>query len=420
VGVFLFPYKNYINQNSDFSASSHETVKNSQDQEIVMDDEIVKFVNKVLEEAVQRKASDIHFEVYEKEMVIKYRLDGVLYAYQKVDKSKQNKIISRIKIMAGLNISQTRIPQDGRFSMQIEHYEINFRVSILPSIFGETAVIRILSGYQFNYSLEKLGMSTKEISILQKALSSAGMVLVSGPTGSGKTTTLYSAIGEIRDKGYKIITIEDPVEYDIEGVVQIAVNEKVGMSFSEGLRSIVRQDPDVIMVGEIRDKETANIAVNAALTGHLVLSTVHANSPFDTLMRLQRLEIPPYQLVSALSVIIFQRLVRKLCEKCKQPFSPDQYFKQKYKDFLGKDSELANAYKGVGCDKCYFTGYEGRIGLFEMVDFSELRMDLLSMENYRDWKSVLEEKRIRSLKNSAEELIKNGITTLDEVERSLI
>ncbi|MCK5684545.1 type II/IV secretion system protein, partial [bacterium] len=390
-----------------------ERLKNSSDP-------IVKLVDRIIKEAINRKSSDIHIESYEKEMIVKYRIDGVLYEYERLDRGKQEYIISRLKIMSGLNITENRIPQDGRFKTTHNGENINFRISVLPTIFGETAVIRILSSYQFDVDIDEIGMSTANRDRFKYALQKIGMILVSGPTGSGKTTTLYSALKTLTGSGLKIVTIEDPVEYDIEGVVQIAVNNKVGLTFSEGLRSIVRQDPNVIMVGEIRDMETAKIAVNSALTGHLVLSTVHANNAFDTFARLNNLGCENYLLASAIEIIISQRLVRKLCPICKKEFPIDQNYTDRYIRLFKIPPKTTSVFRSMGCSKCYFTGYSGRQGVFELLDLDDkASLYLNESTSIRELKEVFEKMDFTDLKSNGSILIQNGITTLKEFERSI-
>ncbi len=346
------------------------------------DPTIIKLVNSMIFTAVEKMASDIHIEGKEDKIIVKYRIDGVLVpAMTPLSKSYHENIISRIKIMADLDISEKRIPQDGKFRLPIKGREIDFRVSIMPTIYGEDAVIRILDREMITRSihelkLDVLGFSKNLLKKLRKYIYYPyGMILITGPTGSGKTTTLYAILNEIKTGEEKIITIEDPVEYQIDGITQINVNEKAGLTFAKGLRSILRHDPDKIMVGEIRDRETAEIAIQAALTGHLVLSTVHANNAFDVIGRFLHMGIDRYSFVSAINCIISQRLVRVLCEKCKviSNYSDDAL------KTLGIPLELGKSefYEPQGCAECNFTGYKGRTAIGEILEFSDTIRDMI-------------------------------------------
>src|SRR5450756_2865812 len=333
---------------------------------------IIKLVDSVLFNAIQRRASDIHIETQEHVVVIKYRIDGVLYpAMEPIDKKHHQTIISRIKVMSELDIAEKRVPQDGRFKVRVKGRTIDFRVSIMPTVHGEDAVIRILdkesANAEFkNLRLDVLGMDSETMRRLRKFIREPyGMVLVTGPTGSGKTTTLYACLAEIQSVEDKIITIEDPVEYQLRGITQIPVNEKKGLTFARGLRSILRHDPDKIMVGEIRDQETAQIAINSALTGHLVFTTVHANNVVDVLGRFLNMKVELYNFVSALNCILAQRLVRVNCEHCKKVVSyPDSYLVES-----GLDPELWRTktfYEGSGCFDYGGTGFRGRTAIHEL------------------------------------------------------
>ncbi|MRR36463.1 GspE/PulE family protein, partial [bacterium] len=344
---------------------------------------IIKLVNSTVMDALTRRASDIHIETAQDGVIIKYRIDGVLYrATETLDIHFQAPIISRLKVMSELDISERRIPQDGRFKVRIADKAIDFRVSIMPSAFGEDAVIRILDKESIasdlkGLTLETLGMNPREMKRLRKKVREPyGMVLVTGPTGSGKTTTLYAALTEIHTGEEKIITIEDPVEYALRGIVQIPVNEKKGLTFARGLRSILRHDPDKIMVGEIRDPETAQIAVQSALTGHLVFTTVHANNVFDVLGRFIHMGIDPYNFVSCLNCVMAQRLVRKLCPHCKSPaVHPDSVLIES-----GLDPEQCRGvtfFEARGCDECNGTGYRGRSAIVELLDLNDHIRELI-------------------------------------------
>src|SRR5262245_18633437 len=334
---------------------------------------IIKLVDSIIFNAIQRRASDIHIETKDIEVVVKYRIDGVLqYAMEPIDKKFHSSIISRIKVMSELDIAEKRVPQDGRFKLRIKHKAIDFRVSIMPSVHGEDAVIRILDKESINenfadLNLGVLGFVENILRKIRKYISEPyGMVLVTGPTGSGKTTTLYAAVSEIRSVEHKIITIEDPVEYQLPGVTQVPVNEKKGLTFARGLRSILRHDPDKIMVGEIRDSETAQIAIQSALTGHLVFTTVHANNVVDVLGRFLNMGIEPYHFVSALNCVLAQRLVRLICSNCKHQMKASPELLEE----SGLDpTKYANHifYEGAGCIDCAGTGYKGRTAIAELL-----------------------------------------------------
>jgi type IV pilus assembly protein PilB len=385
---------------------------------------IIKLVNTTLMDALNRRASDIHIETGHEGLVIKYRIDGVLYmANDPIDLHFQAPIISRLKVMSELDISERRIPQDGRFKIRFGAKSIDFRVSIMPSSFGEDAVIRILDKESIandmkGLSLENLGISEREIKRLRKKIREPyGMVLVTGPTGSGKTTTLYAALTEIQTGEDKIITIEDPVEYMLRGVLQIPVNEKKGLTFAKGLRSILRHDPDKIMIGEIRDSETAQIAVQSALTGHLVFTTVHANNVFDVIGRFIHMGIDPYNFVSSLNCVMAQRLVRRVCRKCRKPV-------QHSDDVLregGVDPEMVRGvtiYEAKGCEECNNTGYRGRSAIVELLELNDHLRDLIiGKVTATQLKQAAREAGVVFLRDSALEKLLAGDTTLKEINR---
>jgi type IV pilus assembly protein PilB len=385
---------------------------------------VIKLVNSTVMDALTRRASDIHIETALDGVVIKYRIDGVLYrATEPLDLHFQGPIISRLKVMSELDISERRIPQDGRFKVRINDKSIDFRVSIMPSAFGEDAVIRILDKESIatdlkGLTLETLGMASREIKRFRKMIREPyGMVLVTGPTGSGKTTTLYGALTEIHTGEEKIITIEDPVEYVLRGIVQIPVNEKKGLTFARGLRSILRHDPDKIMVGEIRDPETAQIAVQSALTGHLVFTTVHANNVFDVLGRFIHMGIDPYNFVSCLNCVMAQRLVRKLCTKCKYPVTiSDEVLRESAID--PEQCRDATFYDAKGCDDCNHTGYRGRAAIVELLDLNdEIRELIVSKTSAIQLKKAAKEAGTVFLRESAVEKVLAGETTLREINR---
>jgi len=386
---------------------------------------IVRLVDSIILKALQKRASDIHIEPADGTTEVKYRIDGVLYyATDPLDIRFHNPLVSRIKVMAELDIAERRVPQDGRFKLRLEKRTIDFRISILPSAFGESVVIRILAKDEFTTTgkgiqLDVLGMKKEDLQKFRRAITvSYGMVLVTGPTGSGKTTTLYAALNEVNTKEDKIITIEDPVEYQLKGIVQIPVNEKKGLTFAKGLRSILRHDPDKIMVGEIRDAETAQIAIQSALTGHLVFSTVHANNTFDVIGRFVNMGIEPYNFVSALNCIMAQRLVRAICDSCKVevPVTPEQC------EQMGFDYEPFKqrpvTYEGKGCLECHGLGYRGRYAITEFLPLTDAIKDLiLTRQTPTEIRRVAVSQGMTSLREAGIEKIVSGQTTMKEVNR---
>jgi type IV pilus assembly protein PilB len=385
---------------------------------------IIKLVDSTIFNAIQRRASDVHIETGEHEVLIKYRIDGALtQAMEAIDRRHHSTIISRVKVMAELDISEKRTPQDGRFKLRLRGRTIDFRVSILPTVHGEDAVIRVLDKETINkefknLSLEVLGFDEETKRKLRKSIREPyGMVLVTGPTGSGKTTSLYACLNEIRSPEEKIITIEDPVEYQLGGVSQIPVNEKKGLTFARGLRSILRHDPDKIMVGEIRDEETAQIAVQSALTGHLVFTTVHANNVVDVLGRFLNMNVDLYNFVSALNCILAQRLVRKICEHCKQT---DQ-LEPKLLEYSGLEADTyrdLTFYKGVGCIECNGTGFHGRLPVSELLVLSDpIRELILAKRPAAEIRRAAKEEGMSFLRESALEKVFQGVTTLREINK---
>jgi type II secretory ATPase GspE/PulE/Tfp pilus assembly ATPase PilB-like protein len=385
---------------------------------------VIKLVDSTIFTALQRRASDIHIETQDDAVHVKYRIDGVLQpAMRPIAKQFHSSIVSRIKVMAELDIAEKRVPQDGRFKLRVPGKTIDFRVSIMPSVHGEDAVIRILDkesiSEQFTeLRLDILGFPEAELKRFRKYIAEPyGMVLVTGPTGSGKTTSLYAALSEIRSIEDKIITIEDPVEYQIAGITQIPINEKKGLTFARGLRSILRHDPDKIMVGEIRDPDTAQIAIQSALTGHLVFTTVHANNVLDVLGRFLNMGVEPYQFVSALNCVLAQRLVRLICTHCKRPVKVSE-------DLLaesGLPSSFATMhvfYEGAGCIECGGTGYKGRTAICELLDLSDrIREMILERRPTSEIKKVARDEGMRFLRESAVEQVMLGRTTLREINK---
>jgi type II secretory ATPase GspE/PulE/Tfp pilus assembly ATPase PilB-like protein len=385
---------------------------------------IIKLVDSTIFNALQRRASDIHIETREREVVIKYRIDGVLYqAMEPIDKKFHSTIISRIKVMSELDISEKRVPQDGRFKLRVKGRNVDFRVSIMPSVHGEDCVIRILdkeytSEAFAQLNLDVCGFEERDLVRIRRFIREPyGMVLVTGPTGSGKTTTLYAAVSEIRTEEDKIVTIEDPVEYQLPGITQIPVNEKKGLTFARGLRSILRHDPDKIMVGEIRDEETAQIAIQSALTGHLVFTTVHANNVVDVVGRFLNMNVEPYNFVSALNCILAQRLVRLVCTSCRRPLRASREMllasgldPARYSDYT--------FYEGKGCIDCNGTGYRGRTAIAELLDMSDrIREMILQRKPGSDIKRAAKEEGMTFLREAALAKVFAGKTSLQEINK---
>src|SRR5713101_2924894 len=385
---------------------------------------VIRLVDSTIYTAIQRRASDIHVETQDDAVNVKYRIDGVLQpAMRPIAKQHHSAIISRIKVMAELDIAEKRVPQDGRFKLRMPGKTIDFRVSIMPSVHGEDAVIRILDkesiSEQFTeLRLDILGFPDAELKRFRKYIAEPyGMVLVTGPTGSGKTTTLYAALSEIKSVEDKIITIEDPVEYQLYGITQIPINEKKGLTFARGLRSILRHDPDKIMVGEIRDSETAQIAINSALTGHLVFTTVHANNVLDVLGRFLNMGVEAYQFVSALNCVLAQRLVRTTCQHCRRPAKVSRVLLEE----SGLNPSLEHTqvfYEGIGCIECGGTGYKGRTAICELLDLSDhIREMILKKRPTSEIKKAAREEGMRFLRESAVERVMEGTTTLREINK---
>jgi general secretion pathway protein E len=379
---------------------------------------IIRLVNYVIARGIERGASDIHLEPYEKVVRVRYRIDGILEEVESPPKRLQTAIISRIKIMARLNIAESRLPQDGRVKLRIGGQEVDFRVSTVPTLFGESVVIRILDQANVPLNLATLGFPPDTLSRFRQMVTVPhGMILVTGPTGSGKTTTLYGALQEIRTAERKIITIEDPVEYQIAGVNQIQVKPQIGLTFASGLRSIVRQDPDVILVGEIRDRETAEIAIHSALTGHLVLSTLHTNDAAGAVTRLLEMGVEEYLLPSSLIGVLAQRLVRAICEKCSAPREISQAFREEILRDTGFAAE-GNLRIGKGCDACGETGYRGRLGIFELLPVDEEIKDLvLARSDAGAIRARAVSRGMVLLREDGWDKTRRGITTIEEVLR---
>lgn len=405
--------------------------------ELALDLPIIRIVDTFLEYAIFESASDIHIEPLEKEIVVRYRVDGVLRKVMTLPKKTLPGIVARIKILSNLKLDEHRLPQDGRFKIQTDDYKISFRVSIIPVFDGEKVVMRLLNESNRILSLEELGLQTEPFKIVKRNVSKPnGMILVTGPTGSGKTTTLYTILNMINQPGTNITTIEDPIEYRMSGVNQSQINAKIGYTFASGLRSFLRQDPDVIMVGEIRDNETADIAVNAAMTGHLVLSTLHTNDAATALPRLDDMKIEPFLIASTVNVIIAQRLVRKVCKQCIMSYKIDKTMEQELEKHFNV-TELIDAlvqhgaiksnkeklssmlfYKGRGCKHCGNSGYKGRIGIYEVLEVDELMAKLiLKRASSDEINKAGKEKGMISMLQDGFMKIKQGITTVEEILR---
>jgi type IV pilus assembly protein PilB len=402
----------------DEGASDLELVEEQQDEEVkaselAEDAPVVKLINGLLTDAVKRGASDIHIEPFEHEMRVRYRVDGALHEVMKPPIKMRAALTSRVKIMAMLNIAERRVPQDGRIKLKMGHRVIDFRVSTLPVLFGEKIVLRILDKGNLTFDLSKFGFEAKAEADLMKAiLNPYGMVLVTGPTGSGKTTTLYSALSKINTIDVNIMTAEDPVEYNLMGINQVLVRNEVGMTFAAALKAFLRQDPNIIMVGEIRDLETGSIAIKAALTGHLVLSTLHTNDAPSTVTRMIDMGIEPFNVASAVNLIVAQRLVRRVCVECKQQH---EYTDEEMHAF-GISRDQGPFFKGTGCDVCNGTGYKGRQGLYEVMSLtSPLRRAILRGASTEELREEGVQEGMLTLRMDGLVKVKKGVTTLEEV-----
>ena len=379
---------------------------------------VIKLVNLFLSQAIRARASDIHIEPYNKEVTVRYRIDGVLYNMHTLPRRFQSAITSRVKIMAKLDIAEKRLPQDGRIMIKIADKDVDIRVSVIPTTFGERIVLRLLDKRSIFYSLEEVGLSQDKLQTMNRLIRGAnGIILVTGPTGSGKTTSLYAALDKINSPDKNIITIEDPVEYQLQGVGQIQINPKIGLTFANGLRSIVRQDPDVILVGEVRDLETAEISIHAALTGHLVFSTLHTNDAPGAITRLIDMGIEPFLVASSVVAIIAQRLVRVICPACKEPYKPERALLQE----LGLAPSRSNKrafYRGRGCPECLGTGYRGRTGIYEILLVDDvIRGLVLKTSDSVTIKTEAVNRGMATLRDDGIRKVLEGATTIEEVVR---
>jgi len=400
-------------------ADTEEQVDLRELKEAVEEAPVVKLVNLILSDAIKKGASDIHIEAYEKKFRVRYRIDGILYEVMNPPMKLRAALTSRLKIMAELDIAERRLPQDGRIKLKIKNREIDLRVSTLPCLFGEKVVMRILDKGALSLDLKKMGWEQKALDDLMKAIRSPfGMVLVTGPTGSGKSTTLYAALQQINEVGVNIMTAEDPVEYNLFGVNQVQMKEEIGLNFAAALRSFLRQDPDVVLVGEIRDYETAEIAVKAALTGHLVLSTLHTNDAPSTVTRLLNMGIEPFLVASSVILIIAQRLVRRICQDCKE----EEKVSPAILVDLGiptQEAESVVTYKGKGCTTCNNTGYKGRVALYEVMFVDDdVKALILEGASATEIKKKAVASGMKTLRMSGLTKLKDGVTTIEEILRS--
>jgi type IV pilus assembly protein PilB len=419
VGAAIETYrKEQAGQSPEDKASStpelvqvHDMDTGSSDQ----DAPVIQLVNGVLSESIKRGASDIHVEPYEKRFRVRMRIDGVLQEIAQIPTEMRRAVIARFKIMSRMDIAESRVPQDGRIKLKFGGSEVDFRVNSMPTLFGEKVVLRLLSKGNLQLDLTKLGFEPKQLEVFKKGIDSPnGLVLVTGPTGSGKTTTLYSALSELNQVGDNLSTAEDPVEYNLEGINQVQVHKEIGLTFANVLRALLRQDPDTILVGEIRDYETAEVAVQAALTGHLVLSTLHTNDAASTVTRLMNMGLEPFLVVASVNTIVAQRLLRTICQFCKEEQSiPKERLVEL--GFSSNDASKVKCMKGKGCSKCNNTGYKGRVAIYEVLDFSQVLKEMvLRGESIIDIKKQAIKEGMKTLRMSALTKMAEGRTTLEE------
>ncbi len=385
--------------------------------EVTDDAPIIRLVNSLLSQAIRERASDIHIEPFEKELVARFRIDGILYNILTIQKRFQASIASRVKIMSGLNIAEKRLPQDGGMRIKIGGKDVDIRVSIVPTAFGERIVLRLLYRESALLPLDQIGFMGDTLARFNELIDRPhGIILVTGPTGSGKTTTLYAALSKINSPDKNIITIEDPIEYQLKGIGQIQVNAKINLTFAAGLRSVLRQDPDVILVGEIRDSETAEIAIQAALTGHLVFSTLHTNDSAGAVTRLIDMKIEPFLISSSVMAILAQRLVRVLCKECREPYQLTPSEREELE--IRSDSEGATVYRAKGCEACFNTGYFGRSAIYELLTVDDdIRQLIMKNTDASTIKALAMEKGMRTLRQDGADKVLQGITSVNEVVR---
>ncbi len=403
---------------SDFEILTSQVSETEDIMDMANDAPIIRLVNTIIRNAVTDRASDIHFEPYEKDIAVRFRIDGILYQMFTPPKKYQSAIISRIKIMSNLNITENRLPQDGRIQLKIGGKDIDIRVSVFPTYFGERIVLRLLYKSDMNFELESIGFSKGNLREFEGLIGKThGIILVTGPTGSGKSTTLYSVLSQLNEPDVNILTVEDPIEYQLKGIGQMQIHEKIGLTFAAGLRSILRQDPDIVMIGEIRDYETAEIAIQSALTGHRVFSTLHTNDAASGFTRLLEMGIEPYLIASSINAFLAQRLVRKICPHCKTTYKPDRKLlaELKLKQTQLKNGKLT---RGKGCEKCLHTGYSGRVGIFELLPISnEIRELVLSHADSSQIKARAQAAGMLTLREDGLKKAIEGLTTVEEVVR---
>jgi len=390
-------------------------------QEMAMSAPVIKLLNLILLQAIKDQSSDIHFEPFEEDFKVRYRVDGALYEMIPPPRHLALAVISRIKVMSELNISETRMPQDGRIELMISGNPIDLRVSTLPTLFGESVVMRVLDRSVVALDLERIGLRGDELDVLKTLMNRPyGIVLVTGPTGCGKTTTLYSALNFVNDIGVKIITTEDPVEYDLAGIMQVQINEGIGVTFASCLRSILRQDPDKILIGETRDLETAEIAIQASLTGHLVLSTLHTNDAPSAITRMIDMPVEPFLLCATVQAVVAQRLVRMICVKCKQEYEPTPDMLEQLR-LTPEEVEGRKFYYGAGCPECNNTGYRGRTAIFEIMMITDrMRELIMAKSSTQAMRELARQEGMRTLRESGLLKIYDGITTIEEVVRETL
>jgi general secretion pathway protein E len=403
----------------DLSSVATEFARPKDILELTEEAPIIRLLNAILQQAVKERASDIHIEPYEKELEVRMRVDGILHKVLSPPKIIQDALISRVKIMASLDIAEKRLPQDGRIRLLIGGGDVDIRVSIVPTTYGERAVLRLLDRKQGLIGLWEVGLNKDDELLIEGLLKRTnGIVLVTGPTGSGKTTTLYAALNRVHSEEKNIITVEDPVEYQLKGIGQIQVNPRIGLTFASGLRSILRQDPDVIMVGEIRDVDTAEIAIQASLTGHLVLSTLHTNDAPSALVRLADMGVEPFLVASSLIGVLAQRLVRTVCPYCKEEYEPTKTEKDYFSELGLITDKLFKLYRGKGCEKCKGAGYLGRTGIFEFLAVTDdIRRMISDRTDSQRIKAAAVSKGMKTLRTDGFEKAMKGITTVEEVLR---
>jgi general secretion pathway protein E len=405
-------------EESDFEILTGDVTETQDLLDMANEAPIIRLVNNIIRQAVNDGASDVHFEPFEKEIKVRFRVDGMLHQMYTPPKKYQGAIISRIKIMANLNIAENRLPQDGRIQLKVGGRDIDIRVSIFPTQFGERIVLRILNKTEMSFEMDNLGLRDETLKAFRKSITqTSGIILVTGPTGSGKSTTLYSVLTEVNEEEVNILTVEDPVEYQIEGIGQMQIKPRIGLTFATGLRSILRQDPDVVMIGEIRDTETAEIAVQAALTGHRVFSTLHTNDAATGITRLLDMGVEPYLIASSVNAFVAQRLVRRICPRCKENYKPPAALLKEI-GLTSKDLKGGKLSRGKGCAHCFQSGYRGRIGIYEFLPLDDAVRRLIMQEKDAP---VIKEQAIsegmKTLRDDGLSKAIDGITTVEEVLR---